>query len=254
MTDIARKAFTPHELKLDDSGAVVVAFSQLNVVDSDRDLTLPGAFPAKSVPMSAYGHTSWNGDLPIGKGTLSEQDGWGIFTGEFLMGTDQGKNAYATVKAMAELQEWSYGYQPIDYAYEQRNGEQVRILKTLDVFEVSPVLRGAGVGTHTLAIKNGGPGADAPYAEQVSWVREIVKALADRTTDRAEWRAKEGRVLSAANREALAAIVESIRGIGTVADELDAILAATDPEKGERLRKGTLEVLLAQARMYGVPI
>jgi hypothetical protein len=250
----AYKTFHPVDLKLDDTGSVTVAFAQLNVIDHDGDLTLPGAMPAKSVPMSNYGHTSWDGALPIGRGSIAEEGGWAIFAGKFLMGTDQGRNAHATVKAMAELQEWSYGYEAKDFGYETREGQTVRILKRLDVFEVSPVLVGAGVGTHTRAIKSGGPGPDVPYAEHLAWVQAAVKALTDRTTDRAEWRAKEGRSLSVANLEQLDGIVKGLRGFSPVADELAALLEATDPDKAARFRAGEVEVLLAQARLHGVSV
>lgn len=152
------------ETKLTDQGDIEVAFAQLNVVDRDGDITLPGAFPSKAVPMSAYGHSSWVGDLPIGRGEIAEDGDWAIFRGRFLMETEQGRNAYLTVKAMADLQEWSYGYLPTDFAWETRDGETVRILKRLEVFEVSPVLVGAGIGTHTRAIKSGRKAAIAPHS------------------------------------------------------------------------------------------
>jgi HK97 family phage prohead protease len=248
------KRFAPAEFKLDAAGMISVAFAQLNVVDSDGDVTLPGAFPAKAVPMSAYGHTSWDGALPVGKGDIAETDGWGVFKGQFLMDTTHGRDAYETVKAMAELQEWSYGYQPIEFSFGMHENQQVRFLKKLDVFEVSPVLKGAGVGTHTLAIKNGGPGPDAPYAEHATWVREAIKAFMDRTNERADWRAKEGRTLSGANRAELLAIAKALRDLSPIADELDALLASTDPEKSARQRAVQIEVLLDEARLLGVPI
>src|SRR3989304_4612736 len=69
MTDILRKAFTPFDFKLSETGDVTVAFSRFNVIDSDNDVTFPGAMPVgKSVPMSAFGHTSWDGALPTGVG------------------------------------------------------------------------------------------------------------------------------------------------------------------------------------------
>lgn len=142
------------ECKLGDQGEVEVAFAQLGVIDRDGDLTEPGAFPAgKAVPMSAYGHASWYGELPVGRGVIHEEGSWAIFRGRFLTETEQGANAYRTVKAMADLQEWSYGYVPTEWAIETRDGEAVRVLKRLDVFEVSPVLVGAGIGTHTRRVK-----------------------------------------------------------------------------------------------------
>lgn len=248
MTEVLRKTFAPHDLKLDESGHIVLAFAQMNVIDADRDVSLPGSFPTKAVPMSAYGHTSWDGALPTGKGTIREAGEWAVFEGDFFLDTDQGRNTYNTVKAMAELQEYSYGLKPLKHSYGQKDGINVRFLEKQDVFEVSPVLKGAGVSTHTMAIKSDGPGTDAPYAEHAAWVLGVVKAFSDRTADRSEWRAKEGRSLSEANREALDGIV---KGLGLSMDELRKLLDEATPDA--RL-KTQIAVLVAQAKGLGVPI
>lgn len=245
-----RKGFRPTQFKLSETGEVTVAFAQLNVVDHDGDLTMPGAFPVKAVPMSAYGHSSWMGELPTGRGDIHEEAGWAIFAGAFFLETDQGRNAYATVKAMADLQEWSYGYDPVDYAYEQRDGQMVRILKGLDVFEVSPVLVGAGIGTHTRAIK-AGPGAGLPYADHLALGLGTVEAIIARSKDRAEFRAKEGRVLSDANRERLSSLATAMEGaIG----DLRELLTSTDAGKSTATAVLQIEALLEEARFLGVQI
>lgn len=253
MTD--RKAFKPHDFKLDDQGAVTIAFAQLDVIDADRDVSLPGSFPAgKAVPMSAYGHTSWDGALPTGKGTIREDGKWAIFDGQFLMKTDQGRNAYETVKEMGELQEWSYGLNAFDTSYGQRDGQAVRFIKAQDVFEVSPVLKGAGVETHTMAIKSGSPEPDLPYAAHAAWLRDAFKAFTDRTGERAEWRAKEGRGLSIATRDDLAQFVLELRAFPAIADELDALLKATDPAAPAIARANEVAALASMLRANGVDV
>lgn len=212
MTDILRKAFAPVEFKLSETGSVKVAFSRFNVIDKDNDVTFAGALPVgKGVPMSAYGHTSWDGAPPIGKGVIGESGDLGIFDGGFFMETDQGRNAYHTVKAMADLQEWSYGYAVLPPSgpgvFE---GKNVRLLKALDVWEVSPVLIGAGVGTGTLAIKSGAPEAGAPLADVQAWYAGWLPAYLDRIKSHAAARAMDGRKLSAADRQALDGLVESL--------------------------------------------
>ena len=254
--EIARKTFVPHELKLSEAGEIELAFAQLGVVDHDGDVTLPGAFPTKDVPMSAYGHTSWDGSLPVGKGTISEAGDWAVFKGGFFMKTEQGRNTYETVKEMGALQEYSYGYQPVEFSFGVHEGKDVRVLKLLDTHEVSPVLKGAGIGTHTLAIKSGSPGPDAPYAEHATWIRDAVKAFLERTDARVEWRTKEGRALSAANRTMLLQMHEGLMAMhdamGGHADDLRALLDATDPDKADK--DVTLDVLLAIARRLKVPV
>jgi len=245
----ARKAFTPFDFKLSETGDVTVAFSRFNVIDSDNDVTFPGAMPiGKSVPMSAFGHTSWDGALPTGKGTIREAGDLGILEGAFFMETDQGRNTYHTVKAMADLQEWSYGYRVLPPSGpEVFNGQAIRALRKLDVDEVSPVLKGAGVGTATLAIKSGAPVSGASYAEQILWYSEGLPALLDRFKGHAAARASEGRKLSCSDRAALEELVETLDGQLATAREL-----LTEPAKS--MDAVTLDVLLRTAQRLGVPV
>lgn len=247
MTDFLRKTFTPTELKMDEAGIVELAFAQFNVIDSDGDVTLPGAFPAKDVPMSAYGHTSWDGALPVGKGTISELGNWAIFKGQFFMDTTAGRETHATLKGLGPLAEFSYGYNVLDGEPGTFEGKRVRFLKALDPFEISPVLKGAGLGTHLRAIKSGAPGSDAPFATQLSWYSEGLPALLDRFKGHAAARLTEGRKLSRADRAALEDLIDTLDGqLGTARG-----LLADPPPKALDV---TVEVLLAEARRVGVPI
>ncbi len=253
MPDYQYKMVAGGEVKLNESGYTEVAFAQLKVIDHDGDVTLPGAFPVKDVPMSAYGHTSWDGALPVGKGTISEQGDWAVFKGQYFLNTSGGRDAYETVKGLGPLAEYSYGFVvPKDGSEPgKQDGQSVRFLKALDVFEVSPVLKGAGRGTHTMTLKSGGPGPDAPYATHLDWLRSEVEALVKRTDERAEWRQKEGRTLSTANRASLLAILEALDGFSGTAGELRLLLESTDPQKAKRV--ADIEVRIAIARSLGVP-
>ena len=76
------------------------------------------------------------------------------------METEAGKEAYNLAKEMGDLQEWSFGFRINDYevapfAKDGQDEVDVRYLKDLEVFEVSPVLVGANRETYTLAIKSG---------------------------------------------------------------------------------------------------
>ena len=128
-----------------------------DVIDKDGDVTLKGAFPSGSpVVISAYGHTSWDGQLPIGKGVIREVGDLAIMEGQFFMDTTQGRDAFLTVKALSEagLQEWSYSLQDVKASSATVAGRRVRVLEEIGtVKEVSPVLVGAGVETRTLAVK-----------------------------------------------------------------------------------------------------
>ena len=155
---------------------------------------------------------------------------------------------------MAALQEWSYGYAVLDGPSGLFEGKRVRELRKLDVFEVSPVLKGAGVGTSTLAIKSGGPGSDSPYAEHLAWVLDEIDALAGRTKDRAEWRAKEGRPMSAASMARLETIHERMRSMADDFGSMMADMAPKDPAKQAAFAAAFQENMLAMARANGVPL
>jgi len=146
------------ELK-DDSGQVEAVFSLFNSLDSDGDVVVPGAvksgFKNNQVPM-VWSH-KW--DMPIGKGTISQDDDKAVFKGEFFMDTESGKEAYNLVKNMGDMQQWSFGYKVNDSEFSKtkdNDGDDTnaRYLKDLTVYEVSPVLVGANQDTYTLAIKS----------------------------------------------------------------------------------------------------
>lgn len=149
------KTFSRVEIKNADKGEVTAVFATLNTVDSDGDVTLPGAFTdGAQVRISAYGHASWGGALPVGKGTIRVDGDEAILDGQFFLDTAAGRDTFTVVKELGELQEWSYGYDPAEFSYGEHEGQRVRFLQRQKVYEVSPVLLGAGVGTRTMAAKS----------------------------------------------------------------------------------------------------
>ena len=158
------KEIKSFDLSIKDSGEekgnVEAVFSVFNNQDSDGDVVLPGAvksgFKDNQVPM-VFAH-KW--DQPIGKGTITEGEDSAVFKGSFFMETEAGKEAYNLVKSMGDLQQWSFGFRVNDSEMGKlkKDGEDeadVRFLKDLTVYEVSPVLVGANQETYTLAIKTG---------------------------------------------------------------------------------------------------
>jgi hypothetical protein len=57
------------------------------------------------------------------------------------------------VKALGELCEWSFGFDIEQATPGMLDGKSVRFLNKTRVFEVSPVLQGAGIGTRTVDMK-----------------------------------------------------------------------------------------------------
>lgn len=150
-----KKFHAPVELKADsdESGEFTAVFARFNVVDHDFDVTIPGAFKeGQKVRISYWGHR-WM-DLPVGRGVIHQDDEKAWVDGKFFLDTKAGRETYRTVKNLGELQEWSYGYDIEDATYGVFEGQDVQFLRSLEVYEVSPVMLGAGIGTGTTDIKD----------------------------------------------------------------------------------------------------
>jgi phage head maturation protease len=241
-----RKGIVAFEFKAEKEGSFRATFSRFNVVDRDGDVTMPDAFEkGQEVRIAQWGH-NW-GSPVIGKGAIDFDGERAWVDGEFFLETTAGKDTYLAVKALGALQEWSYGFAIKERSFGEfgEPPQHVQFLRRLDVFEVSPVMIGAGIGTGTDAIKG------ATLAAESDAVLAAVTGLADRLKSLAEMRAKEGRTLSTANRERLKAHRESLR---VIADDLDALIAATEPEdgKGADMSALLMECELIEARLNGV--
>lgn len=168
------------ELKADSPGEFRATFATFNVIDRDGDVTIPGAFQdGQEVRICAWGH-NW-GALPVGKGTISQDDSKAWVDGSFFLDTEGGEQTYRTVKNLAGLQEWSYGFDIKEQSFGQFEERDVRFLRALDVFEVSPVMIGAGIGTGTDAIKSAQLEVQPTAAE-----RKSLELLADRYSQASE--------------------------------------------------------------------
>lgn len=148
------KRFDHVELKAGDKGEFSAVIATFDVIDKDGDVTLPGAFTdSAEVVISAYGHQSWAGALPVGKGRLRTTAKEAIVDGQFFMDTTAGRDTFLAVKQLGSLGQWSYGFDVVDSEPGDKDGQRVRFLKRMAVHEASPVLIGAGVNTRTLATK-----------------------------------------------------------------------------------------------------
>lgn len=260
------KSASASSFSLDEAkeGDFLVAFAKLGVVDKDRHITEPGAFPVgREVPVSAYGHTSWpqrGARLPVGKSVIAEEGGFGKAVGGFFLDTTQGKDTYLTVKHLGPLQEWSYGYKTLAARRGKDASGPVLHLTKLDVRELSPTLVGAGVETRTLGIKSGdddGPLAGLPFAEHVERVLLDVGEIVARSKGLRELRVKSGRELSEANRTRLVRLRDSIALLQEQAAEVEELLARTDPDAAKdapEVLRLMVEHERTVARLNGVAI
>jgi len=230
------------ELKKDKEGAFVAKIATLNVIDKDGDVTASGAFPqGKEVLVSAYQHESWGGALPVGKAIIKEDGDDVIAEGEFNLKTQTGREHYEAVKFSGGLQEWSYGFSVLESEDSEVEGQKVRILKSVEPYEISPVLLGAGIGTQTLAIKND----KTAYVDQAESVLAAVSDLTERTKSLADLRRKEGRVLSSSNRERMSKLLKALSDVAT---DLKELLEATEPDKA---LVAYLTAIKEKAKFYG---
>ena len=150
----------PIELKEEgDKRYLEAVFSLFDTIDSDNDVTKQGAlrsgYNGNKVPLV------WNHDWSkvIGRGIIETDNQKAVFKGYFL-DTEAGKEAYNTVKAMSDMQQFSYGFQVIKSSkgnHIDSKGEEVpvRVLEDVKVWEVSPVLVGAQQNSFVQALKSG---------------------------------------------------------------------------------------------------
>lgn len=181
------KTLSRVEIKDADKGIVEAVFASFNTVDKDGDVTLPGAFDdGATVAVSAYGHTSWEGRLPVGFATIRQTDTEAVATAQFLMDTQHGAETFRTVKSLHSrgLGEWSYGYDVLEHSFGEHEGRKVRFLRKQLVHEVSPVLVGAGVGTRTLSAKAGHPSAPGGAMTYKTAIRPHETDVVNRAWDR----------------------------------------------------------------------
>jgi hypothetical protein len=191
--------------ELSDAGEGSAVIATLNVVDKDDDVTLPGAFGAQ-VAQVIPGH-DWQ-HVPIGNTRIREVGNDVLADFRLNMGVAAAKDWHAALKfdlkSGANLQEWSYGFSILDSSQGQHEGRQVRFLKALKVYEISPVLRGAGEGTRTLAMKG------RQFAEQIEAVTADVRDVIRRAEQLKELRSEEGRKLSPERVAQLKALSQEI--------------------------------------------
>lgn len=151
------KSFTNVEVKSAAQGIVSAVFSTFNHLDLDGDVTLPGAIKdGAEVVISAYGHQSHYGALPVGRGKIRTTPSEAIVEGQFFLDTTAGRDTFNVVKALGLLAEWSYSLHDVVSERGTWQGQPANFLKSIRIKEVSPVLLGAaGPGaTRTLAAKS----------------------------------------------------------------------------------------------------
>lgn len=155
------KALETFEVKDEAKGEIEAVIATLGVVDRDHDIIALDAIKDGSrVKLSSFGHDAMFGDAPVGKGVINIEGNKAIFRGKYFLSTTKGRESFATLKELGADTEWSWGFRVVGSETpdeEQQKAGARRVLTKTDAFEVSPVILGAGIGTHTLAVKEATP-------------------------------------------------------------------------------------------------
>ena len=204
--------------RLDAEGAGLARIAMLSAVDEDGDTYAPGAFAGPEgggQTVKVLAAHDWS-VVPIGKARVFEDGDEALAEFQLNLDSQTAREWHAALKFDLDpersggppRQEWSYGFRIVESESETRDGERVRVLKRLKVHEISPVVRGAGLGTATLALKmaalkTGALGAGRPFREQIAAVTAAVGEVAARAAQVAALRAEDGREISAERRKQL---------------------------------------------------
>ncbi len=161
---------TPTEVIDEERGIVRAIVSVTGIVDNVNDKIIPGAY-TKTLqtrkPKGCWGH-DWKtpvaktlaieelmpGDPRLPAGLKALNAGALVVDMQFNLATERGRDAFGDVKFWGEEGEWSIGYDAKKPGYSTTGADGIRQIKTLDLFEYSPVLFGAAPHTTTLALKD----------------------------------------------------------------------------------------------------
>jgi len=208
--------------QLDEAGSGIAIIATLGVIDSDGDVTLPGAFgaqAAKMVPAHDWQH------VPLGKADIREEGNEVLAAFRLNLEIESARDWHSALKNdLANgppLQEWSYGFSIVDASFGEHEGQEVRFLKKVDVHEISPVMLGAGVGTRTVAVKEN---IGARLVDQLAAALREAKAVIERCGEIRELRKGEGRDLSPERLADLESLQEAFKELAAAKEALDGVL------------------------------
>lgn len=244
---IERKVCEGAQLKILDtdgsSGRLSGYASTFANVDRVGERVVKGAF-AESIPtflkdgFIALDH-DWR--VRVAMPDIAREDDYGLWIESDFHSTPDAQEA--RVKAMERLNKGKSVSLSIGYEVQEDSMEEnVRLLKKLNLFEVSLVSVPANPLAQ-LAGAKGGLLAGLPMDAHSDAVLAAVADFSERAKSLSDLRAKEGRVLSAANRRKLESLIS----------QLQELMTATEPKADpDEVRKAVAQLLMheAQARVF----
>jgi len=166
---------------MDAAGKGLARIAILSEVDHDGDTYLPGAFGWKAGGqwcsiLPAHDRRA----TPLGKSRVYEAGDEALAELNFNLDLPEAKGWHSAIMfdlANGEsVQEYSYAYDLIEFDFQIRGANRVRQFKQVEVLEVSPVLKGAGIGTGTLSMKSAEL-KDKHFAPLLASLGELAQAL-----------------------------------------------------------------------------
>ncbi len=157
--------------ELDATGIFAGYGSVFNLVDSQRDMVLPGAFLDSIRTQSRGVKLLWQHDAkePIGVIEELREDEQGLYVrGRLLMDIARAREAYALLKE-GVVSGLSIGYSPVRYRIDADSG--VRLLAKVDLWEISLVTFPANDAARVTVVK----GEDATATARLA--RALDRAL-----------------------------------------------------------------------------
>ena len=240
--DIEHKRFKGEIKQTDGEGSFEAVIATLDVVDSDGDIIMPGAFQNATLSVLPA-HDSRH--IPLGKAKMEDRGDKAVAVGKFNLDVAAAKEWSSALKFDLEhppaVQEWSFAYHVVESEMETRDEKEVRILKKLDVIEVSPVLRGAGVGTGTIAAKQ-------RFVDQLDSTLKALDDTLERAKSIAKLRANNDKpgILSDNHKASIKAMREKF-------EEIQTLLSGAVEKDGPEM-PALAESLLSDAARLGVDI
>lgn len=138
-------------------GTLSLVVATLGVLDKDGDIIAHGSVGEQECLLSQFQHSIWNGAIPIGRGKVYEDGDLLKWDGNFFMQLADACNTWQAIAAAKDLLEVSFGFSVLRRSWVDPptgGGFSVRQLDELKVWECSPVVAGAGIGTGIEAIKS----------------------------------------------------------------------------------------------------
>lgn len=141
-------------VKASPAGTAEVVIAELNVIDLDGDVVARGAIGSQTVPiLPAH---NW-GSIPLGKARTRELGDRVIADLIFNLDVPEAKAWHSALMFDVEhgpaVQEYSWAYNPTKARPATVDDRRVRLLEEVKLREVSMVIQGASIGSHTVGVK-----------------------------------------------------------------------------------------------------